>query len=99
VAYLLELHQANVEPYLADVQRISPAVREIIQRGLDELAEHAEFYLTNPHYRIAGTPYFQFDRILRDPETGKLRGFYFVVSDEAAQFGVLRIVYLDEKNS
>src|SRR5262249_38957080 len=99
VAYLIELHQANVEPYLADAQRISPAVREILQRGLDELAEHAEFYLTNPTYRIPSTPYFHFDRILRDRERGKLRGFYFVVSDEATQFGVLRIVYMDEKSS
>ena len=97
MAYLIELHKANVEPYLEDAERISPAVREIIQRGLDELAEHGDFFLSDPYYRIPDSPYCKFDRILRDPETGKLRGFFFVISDEVVQFGVLRVVYVDEK--
>jgi hypothetical protein len=98
VAYHIELHKENVEPYLEDTQRISPAVRQVIRRGLDELAEHGDFYLTDPAFRIPGTPYCQFDRILRDPDTGKLRGFYFIISDEAAPFDVLRIIYVEEKS-
>ena len=97
MAYLIELHTTNVEPYLDEAGPLSPAVRAILKRQLSDLAEHGDFFINDPHYRIPDSPYFCFDFIMRDPETGKLRGFYFVVSDEAAEFGVLRIVFVDEK--
>ena len=98
MAYHIELHAVNVEPYLAESGPFSPAVRALLHRHIDtDLAEHGDFYRHEAHYRIAETPFFKYDLILRDPDTGKLRGFYFVVSDEAAAVGVLRVIYLDQK--
>lgn len=97
VGYFIELHKDRVEPYLEDAERFSSSIRALLKRHLADLGEQGDFYRNDPHYRIPGTPYFHFDVILRDPETSRMRWFYFIVSDEAASFGVLRVVWMDEK--
>lgn len=97
MAYFIELHTANVQPFLEENGPLSPAVRVLLQRHLAALEEHGDFFRNDPHCRLAGTPCFRFDVLLRDLDTGKLRGFYFYVNDEAAPMGVLRVVYVDEQ--
>ncbi|MHB1421583.1 MAG: hypothetical protein ACYC3I_00020 [Gemmataceae bacterium] len=82
---------------MEDTERLSSSVRSILKRHLSDLGEHGYFYRNDPNYRIPGSPFFRVDVIIRDPDTNRLRGFYFIVSDEAAQFGVLQVAYVDEK--
>jgi hypothetical protein len=98
VAYDLELHEQNVRPFLEDQTRVSPAVREIIERNLKEdLGENGDFYCLNEGYRIRGSSSFWYDLILTDPATARRRHFWFVVSDAVAQFGVLRVLWAEER--
>jgi hypothetical protein len=93
----VELHETTVVPFLADEERVSPAVREIIERNLASLlGEHGDFYCLQEAYRIPGTPYFRFDLLLADPGTGARRRFWFTVSDAAAQYGILRVQLIEE---
>jgi hypothetical protein len=45
---------------------------------------------------IAGTSIIRFDIVMTDPETAQWRRFWFTVSDAAAQFGVLRVLLIEE---
>ena len=65
------------------------------------LRENADLYLQDPARRLApGSPYFMFDLILRDTEgDGGIHRIAFVVSDEAATYGVLRLEYVEEWSS
>jgi hypothetical protein len=90
VAYDLELHEHHVRPFLEDPTRVSPAVRGIIEQNLKEdLGENGDFYCLREDYRIRGSSSFWYDLILTDPDTDRRRHFWFVVSDAAAQFGML----------
>jgi hypothetical protein len=57
VASDLELREQNVRAFLDDPARVSPAVREIIERNLKEdLGENGDFYSLNEDYRITSAP-------------------------------------------
>lgn len=95
--YHLEFHEKTVVPFLEDRERVSPAMREVIERSLEEhLGQFGDHFCLNESYRISGTSCFRFDIVLTDPETGRWRHFWFTVSDVAAQYGVLRVVLIEE---
>jgi hypothetical protein len=97
MSYHLEFHEKTVVPFLEDRERISPAMREVIERSLEEhLGEFGDHFCLNESYRIHGTSYFRFDMVLTDPETTRWRHFWFTVSDAAAPFSVLRVVLIEE---
>jgi hypothetical protein len=95
--YDLEYHEKAVVPFLEDEERVSAAMRDTIERSLEEhLGQHGDSFCLNESYRIPGTSYFRFDIVLSDPESGKWRRFWFTVSDAAAQYGVLRVMLIEE---
>ena len=95
--YHIELHEQHVVPFLEDTGRVSPAVRQAIERHLaEDLGQHGDHYCLSEEYRTTGTPYFRYDFVLLDPDSGRLRSFRFYVSDGAAQFGVLRVLLVEE---
>jgi hypothetical protein len=97
VAYHVQLHESTVLPFLEDPERVSPAVRAVLERSLAEhLGEHGDFYCLTESYRISGTSYFRFDLILADPETDRLRQFRITASDAAAAAGVLQVLLIEE---
>ncbi|MGH7173586.1 MAG: hypothetical protein ACRELG_25165 [Gemmataceae bacterium] len=99
MAYFIELHERDVQPYLEDSGPLSSAIRAILKRHLADLGAHGDTFRNDPDCRIPGSPFFRFDVLLRDPDTNRLRGFYFVVSDESAPYGVLQVVYVDERGN
>ena len=95
--YHLELHEKTVVPFLEDTERVSVAMREVIERSLEEnLGQHGDHFCLNESYRIPGTSYFRFDIVMTDPETGRWRRFWFTVSDAAASYSVLRVLLIEE---
>jgi hypothetical protein len=97
VPYHIELHEQNVVPFLEDTGRVSPAVRQAIERHLaEDLGQHGDHYCLSEEYRVAGTAYLRYDLLLLDPDTDRLRSFRFYVSDGAAQFGVLKVLLVEE---
>jgi len=95
--YQLEFHEKTVVPFLDNRERVSPEMREVIERSLEQqLGQYGDYFCLNESYRIPGTSCFRFDIVLIDPETGKWRHFWFTVSDAAAQYGVLRELLIEE---
>jgi hypothetical protein len=97
MSYDLEYHETAVVPFLEDEERISAAMRAALERSLEEnLGKLGDSFCLNEDYRIAGTSYFRFDLVLTDPESQKWRHFWITVSDAAAQYGVLRVMLIEE---
>ena len=97
MSYHLELHEKTVVPFLEDRERVSSAMRAVIERSLVEhLGQLGDHFCLQESYRIPGTSLFRFDIVLADPETKRWRHFWFTVSDAAAQFGVLRVLLIEE---
>jgi hypothetical protein len=63
-----------------------------------DLREGADFYINDETRRLApGSPCFHYDVILLDTQNhNRLHRFWFVVNDEAAKYGVLKIEYGEE---
>jgi hypothetical protein len=97
MSYDLEYHEKTVVPFLEDQERVSETMRNVIEHSLEEhLGKFGDSFCLNESYRIHGTSYFRFDLVVSDPETGKWRRFWFTVSDAAAQYGILRVVLIEE---
>jgi hypothetical protein len=97
VAYHVELHEQTVVPFLEDTACVSPTVREVLERNLEEhLGQHGDFFCLQECYRIHGTSLFRFGIVLADPDTGRIRHFRFTVSDAAAAYGVLQVLLIEE---
>jgi len=95
--YNLEYHETAVVPFLEDEERISTAMRTALERSLEEhLGQFGDSFCLNEDYRIPGTSYFRFALVLTDPESQKWRRFWVTVSDAAAQYGVLRVMLIEE---
>lgn len=97
VPYHLEFHETSVVPFLQDEARVSAPLRAVVERSLEEhLGQHGDHFCLQESYRIVGTSLFRFDLVLSDPDTGRWRHFWFTVSDAAAQYGILRVVLIEE---
>jgi len=97
VAYSLELHERTVIPYLQGID-LSREGRVILFAGLHrELREHADSYINDLERRLRpGSPFFEIDFVFRDPIRRVIHRSWFIVSDAAAQYGVLRVVYAED---
>jgi hypothetical protein len=97
VGYSLQYHTEWVLPYLRSREGLSRQERIRLFTNLDEnLRERGDFLRNDAERRLApGSEYFWFVLIFQGDD-GRLRQFRFVVSDAAAQYGVLRIVFVDE---
>ncbi|MCI0352374.1 MAG: hypothetical protein L0Z53_23390 [Acidobacteriales bacterium] len=100
MAYFLELDKKTVSPFLLNVN-LSREGRIKLFAGLFQLRDHADFYINEPSRRLQpNSPYFLYDYVFRDDDgDNRIHRFRFVVSDAAAKYGVLRIVYVDENGN
>jgi hypothetical protein len=96
VAYSLEL-LPEVRQFLFNSPDLSRADRVRLFANLDSLREHGDHYRGEVARRLSpGSEHFSFDLILQT-ESGALRHFRFVISDVSAAYGVLRVLYADER--
>lgn len=102
MAYALEYDTKQVLPYLRHYEGLSREGRLVLFATLREyLGEHGDDFRRNEGFRRWGTESscFEFQLVLGDPDNpGSLRVFRFVINDEAASYGVLRIVYVDDQS-
>jgi hypothetical protein len=93
------LDEATVASYLAGLD-LSPEGRETLVRVLGELAAHGDRFIGAPELRLApGSDTFEVQWIFRDPTTKVFHALRLIVSDAAAQYGVLRVVFADEQTA
>jgi hypothetical protein len=96
VAYFLEYDETAVTPYLLALD-LSPEGREALIRVLDQFAENGDFFVRNPDLRLApGSEYFRVEWVFQDPATKIFHALRLIISDAAAQYGVLRVVYAED---
>lgn len=95
--FSLQYHTEWVLPYIRSREDLSRQERIRLFTNLDKnLRERGEFFRNDPERRLAlGSDYFWFVLIFQG-DGGRLRQFRFVVNDAAAQYGILRVVFVDE---
>jgi hypothetical protein len=95
--YWLEFHEATVVPYLLGLP-MSREARITLAAFFDELRSHADAYIQSPERRLApGSDCFLVDYVFRDPVSRRTHRLKLVVSDAAAQYGVLRVVCAEQE--
>ena len=95
MAYVIEFDAATVIPYLEGLA-LSPRGREKLVGVLRDFAASADVFLHDRNLRIAqDSDCFQVEWVFRDPATRVVHVLRLIVSDAAAPFGVLRIVYAE----
>lgn len=95
MAYVIEFDAATVIPYLEGLA-LSPQGREKLVGVLRDFAASAASFVHDPTRRLApGSDCFQVEWVFRDPATRVVHVLRLIVSDAAAPFGVLRIVYAE----
>ncbi len=98
MAYLLQFHEKTVAPYLFDLD-LSREGRVVLAATLHrELGLLADAYISNPQRRlVAGSDCFRVDLVFRDPGRQVVHRLHLVVSDAAARYGILRVVYAEDR--
>ena len=97
MAYWLEFHETRVAPYLLSLL-LSPEGRLVLARLLGETCDHADVYRNSPDRRLApGSDCFWVELVFRDPGTGVIHQLRLIISDAAASYGVLRVVYAEDR--
>jgi hypothetical protein len=97
VAYLLQLDETTVRPYLRGLD-LSREGRVVLYNMLHkQLCIHADQYINDPGSRLSpSSECFRVDLVLRDPTRRIVHNLHLVISDRAAQYGILRIVYAED---
>src|SRR5689334_14928807 len=97
MAYSLQFDKATVVPYLLQLD-LSREGRIVLAAMLQrELREYAPVYVANPERRLAAaSDCFWVDLVFRDPVRKDFHQRHFILSDAAAQYGVLRVVYVED---
>lgn len=99
MSYKLQYDPITVEPFLRSYEGLSRAGRiRLNMLLLSYLGEEGDRFLENPALRLApGSDLFTFEPILQDPPgVGPLIMLRFIVNDSAAQYGILRILFVEE---
>ena len=87
----------DVRHYLANCPGLSRADRVKLFGHLDTLRDQGDAYRSDGTRRLSpGSEHFSLDFAFH-AEAGGMRLFRFVVNDASASYGVLRIVYADER--
>jgi hypothetical protein len=99
VGYSLQYEEKTVAPYLLGLD-LSREGRIILAAALDrEIRLHADVFINNPERRLApGSDCFRVDLLFRDPERRMLHFLRLIISDAAAQFGVVRVVFAEDES-
>jgi hypothetical protein len=98
VAYVLQFHETTVVPYLLGLD-LSREGRVVLAAALDrELREYADAYIKGEERRLfPGSDCFRVDLVFRDPVRQIIHQLRLIVSDAAAPFGILRVVYAEDE--
>jgi len=97
MAYWLEFDSTTVVPYLLSL-KVSREARVILARLFHEIRLHAETYMNSQERRLfPGSDCFRVDLVYRDPASQVIHQLRLILSDAAAQYGVLRVVYADDE--
>jgi hypothetical protein len=97
VAYALDYHTEWGLPYLRGREGLSRQGRIRLFSNLNrDLRQLGDFFRNDLERRLAPGSEYSWYRLIFPEEDGRLRQFRFVVSDRAAAYSVLRIVYVDE---
>ena len=95
MAYSLAIDD-RVRDFLFNCSGLSRADRIKLFTLLNDLREHGDNYINDPSLRLSpGSVHFSYEPVLLC-ESGRVRAIRFVVSDAAAVYGVLQVVYADE---
>jgi hypothetical protein len=100
MAYVLK-YRDEVCEYLAAREELSHRAKEKVFQLLElHLGENGDAYRNNPALRLKpGSECFGFDVLFPDPDDpARLHLVQFYVSDRAAEYGVLAVVYADLRN-
>ena len=89
----------DVRTYLRDLPGLSRSGRVALWAGIfDNLRHHADAFRADPGRRLrTDAPYFLWEYILRDPESGRFHSVRLVVNDGGAAYGVLVVEYVDHQ--
>lgn len=94
MGYEIEIDSRTVIPYLRE--HFVLADRLSLVRTLQALRDAAERYRSDSSFRYRpGSPMIVLDYLFLDL-TDRLRHVRFIVTDSAAQYGILRVAYVDE---
>ena len=99
MAYSLEFHDKRVVEYLRGVALSREGRLRLFDAITLNLRQHGDDYRADPERRLApGSPYFWFHIIFFDAQGDRfMHSFRFVINDEAAAYGVLKVEYVDEE--
>jgi hypothetical protein len=97
VAYLLQFDETTMAPYLLNLQ-LSREGRVILAAALTrELRIHADAYRNSLDRRLApGSDCFRIEVVFRDPVSRLIHQLRLIISDAAAEYGILRVVWADD---
>ncbi len=99
MAYNLEF-MSSAKVAFRNIPGLSREGRIALWAGsLFDLRHNADVYRADPTRRLApGSPHFLYEYIFRDPEGDRpFRCVRFVVNDATAAYGVLRVVYVEDR--
>jgi len=96
VAYVLQFHETTVAPYLFELE-LSREGRLALARVLDQLRLFADNFINDPERRLfPGSDCFRVDWLFRDPVSETIHHLKLVISDAAATYGILRVLYVED---
>jgi hypothetical protein len=99
VAYVLQFHEKTVAPYLLDLA-LSREGRLALARVLDQVRLYADNLINDPGRRLfPGSDCFRVDWFFRDPVSEAFHHLHLVISDAAAAYGILRVLYVEDETS
>jgi hypothetical protein len=98
MAYLLEYHETAVVPYLLALD-LSREGRIILAAAIHrDIRLSADAYISDPDRRVSpGSDCFRVDLVFRDPVRRVIHQLRFIISDAAAQYGLLRVVFVEDE--
>ncbi len=102
MAYSLRYRDGGVYEYLSSCERFSRQARVKLFTLLRlHLGEYGDELRNDPIRRLRpGSDCFQLDLLFEDPdEVERLHHFRFIVSDRSAQYGVLRVLFVERLSS
>jgi hypothetical protein len=97
VAYVLQFHETNVAPYLFNLE-LSREGRLALAGVLDQVRLYADSLINDPERRLfPGSDCFRVDWLFRDPISQTIHHLKLVISDAAAAYGILRVLYAEDE--
>jgi hypothetical protein len=97
VAYVLQFQETTVAPYLLDLE-LSREGRLALASVLDQVRLYADDFIRDKQRRLSpGSDCFRVDWLFRDPISEVIHHLKLVISDTAAAYGILCVVYVEDE--